>query len=277
MPPGPWPCLAEVGRLTPTQADIDLDSVQFFVDWHRLGWPPILVACIAGRYWVMDGHCRLVAAKLLGIPIWAMVVQEPRQSALPPNMPENNEIPCQCKIGNTHVEAMCPFKGAVFACKVNEGSPCGCGPGEECSYCCAGLRPPADYICTCGVGSTHVKSMCIQLQWARAQVAEPNWATKPLKPTKRRWLLAAPLLCLICPAHLLGWLAALGGFGAWFGSVHEARHTLAYEGAWLGLGVVGLLAFFYFERRSHRHASCNHAHQHDNHVAGDLAGHDINK
>lgn len=76
--------------------------------------------------------------------------------------------------------------------------------------------------------------------------------------TRKTKMLAAvaPLLCLICPAHLIGYLAA-AGLG-WEGSNLATGHHEAAEAAsvLVGLSIAALLVRRWERRRHHHH--CDH-------------------
>lgn len=69
-------------------------------------------------------------------------------------------------------------------------------------------------------------------------------------------LFLLPLFCLLCPAHLLGYL--LGALGLWqyAAYLHERAHGPWAEFAGLAIGVVVVLCFWAWERRHHRQHSC---------------------
>lgn len=94
-------------------------------------------------------------------------------------------------------------------------------------------------------------------------------------------LLAAPLVCLLCPAHLLGFLAVPLGLRA---TALSTPHTWREEVLW-ALGALALVAILWFAHsrwhRTHGHShDCrhdSHAIQKNNTALGDIAGGDIYK
>ena len=80
----------------------------------------------------------------------------------------------------------------------------------------------------------------------------------PKKPPRRLWLWLAPLACLLCPAHLLGFLASFLG-------LYKVGHDVHVWGTfhWGDLAFLALVLplAWWLERRHHRKHGCD-KHQH---------------
>lgn len=102
------------------------------------------------------------------------------------------------------------------------------------------------------------------------------------KPRRHYLLLLAPLLCALCPFHVLGYVLAALGAGRWLLAAMQVEgvHWLA-DAIWVAFGLFVVGALVYFERRHHARHRCEHDHrttiQTNNHASGDIAGGDIHK
>lgn len=107
----------------------------------------------------------------------------------------------------------------------------------------------------------------------------------PPKPKRRLFLLLAPLACLLCPAHLLGYAVGALGLARWFQAPLEAGpHSWLADAVWVAFGLFVAMVLIAWERRHHAHHRCQHAehterhvHQHDIQAGGDIAAGDILK
>lgn len=68
---------------------------------------------------------------------------------------------------------------------------------------------------------------------------------------RRLLLLVSPLLCLLCPGHLV--LLGIVGLG-------YTTHTEHWDDVAILLGVVTFMIWSYLEYRHHRKHRCNHRH-----------------